>query len=245
MIKKIGKFLFKHRGLTPVPLVVVMVLLLDYRYPFEGIWNELSDLFGIIVALVGEFIRIRSIASAPAGTSGRGRNIKADSLRTTGMYSHVRHPLYLANFLIGLGFCILVGSWWVYAAYLVLFAFQYRLIIEAEEHFLFEKFDAEFENWAKHVPRFFPTFADNPYKNQSEVNRSSVKKILRREQDTASLIFVTFFLWKIWEYLRISGYSAKKYEIITTSLVLLLVLATWLMLKSWKKGWLFFRKAVD
>ena len=92
------------------------------------------------------------------------------------------------------------------------------------------------------MPRFFPTFTGNPYKKVEGEEKRSIKKILRKEQDTASLIFVSFLLWKIWEYLRISGFQVKRYEIITTVIILLFVLAIWFLLRSWKKGWMFFKK---
>ena len=54
---------------------------------------------GIIISFLGEAIRIFTVAYTPAGTSGRNTKQQlADTLNTTGIYSLLRHPLYLGNF---------------------------------------------------------------------------------------------------------------------------------------------------
>ncbi|MBN1755920.1 hypothetical protein JW877_06875 [bacterium] len=241
-MKKLGKILFKYRGYTPVPLLIILALVVTKRYPFQGYWNELSDLAGLAVAILGEVIRLLAVVSAPKGTSGREIHLKADSLRTSGIYAYTRNPLYLANFIIGLGFCIVVGVWWVYIAYLFLFAFQYRLIIAAEEHFLLEIYGNQYIKWAGQVPRFFPTFAGNPYKNQNSPEKISIKGMVMREQDTTALIFLAVLFWKLWEHLCISGFKQKQSEITGLLVMVGAVLVLWFVLRVWKKGWFFFKE---
>lgn len=59
----------------------------------------------IFLSVLGFWIRSVAIATTPKGTSGR--NTKegqvAESLNTTGIYSMIRHPLYLGNYLMWIG----------------------------------------------------------------------------------------------------------------------------------------------
>ncbi len=58
----------------------------------------------MVISFFGLALRVIVVGHAPYGTSGRNtREQVADTLNTTGMYSIVRHPLYLANYLIILG----------------------------------------------------------------------------------------------------------------------------------------------
>ena len=53
-------------------------------------------------------IRIYTVGTTPAGTSGRNRDKQiAEKLNKTGVYSIIRHPLYLGNLLIWLGVAFL------------------------------------------------------------------------------------------------------------------------------------------
>ena len=50
---------------------------------------------------------------APRGTSGRNTlGQVAEVLNTSGMYSVVRNPLYLGNFVIWLGLALFIKVWW-------------------------------------------------------------------------------------------------------------------------------------
>ena len=67
--------------------------------------NEAWQMLCISVSFLGLFIRIVTVGRAPIGTSGRNtREQVANTLNTTGIYSLVRHPLYLGNYLVFLGF---------------------------------------------------------------------------------------------------------------------------------------------
>ena len=93
-------------------------------------------------------------------TSGRNTEGQvADSLNTTGMYSIVRNPLYLGNFLMILGVVLFLRIWWIPALYATLFALYYERIIFAEEMFLRDKFGQDYLAWASKTPAFFPKFA--------------------------------------------------------------------------------------
>ena len=102
-----GNFLFKYRGQFPV---ILFVLSVPFLYFTESI-NESSIVYwnytALLVSVLGFLIRFYTIGTTPKGTSGRNTKEQiADYLNSTGIYSLVRHPLYLGNYLIWIGIAI-------------------------------------------------------------------------------------------------------------------------------------------
>jgi protein-S-isoprenylcysteine O-methyltransferase Ste14 len=154
-----GDFLFRRRGLLPLILVPLCLLgLVDARLPASlppGVraWQVLS----LAVALAGLAIRVAAVGTAPLGTSERSTtNPRASRLRTTGLYSVVRHPLYLGNSLTAVGLACFTTTWYVPALVALLAALYHERIAAREEVFLEEKFGADFARWADRVPAFVP-----------------------------------------------------------------------------------------
>ena len=87
-----GNWLFKHRSF--LPLIIVPFLFYCLLTPVNNLYNTLFYA-GLVVSLIGECVRIFTIAFVPAGTSGRNTKQQlATSFNQTGIYSTVRHPLY-------------------------------------------------------------------------------------------------------------------------------------------------------
>jgi len=156
--EKSGNRLFKYRSFIPLVLYVFAALAIwldkDEFVPYQEYWWSLICLG---VSAIGMMIRAIAIGYAPRGTSGRntGKQI-ADTINTTGLYSVVRHPLYLGNFLMWLGLIIYVGSWEFLIFAVFFFWIYYERIMFAEERFIGGKFGQEFEDWAAKTPAFFP-----------------------------------------------------------------------------------------
>ena len=86
-------------------------------------------------------IRWVTIAFVPGGTSGRNTlGQRADQLNTSGMYSMVRNPLYVGNFVAILGVLICVKVWWLVAMFALLYWLYIERVIAVEEAFLEQKF---------------------------------------------------------------------------------------------------------
>jgi hypothetical protein len=108
---------------------------------------------------VGLAIRVNVSGTAPEGTSGRNVDRqRAEELNTTGLYSVVRHPLYLGNFLMGLGIALQPRVWYVPVIAALAFALYYERIIIAEEAFLERRFGDAFRTWAAAVPTIVPSW---------------------------------------------------------------------------------------
>ncbi len=104
-----------------------------------------SMVLGAIVIVPG--LLIRALAS--------GHVRKNETLATSGPYAYTRNPLYLGSLLIGFGFAVAARSWWVGILLVVMFLAIYIPVIRDEEAFLRKMF-AEFDEYARQVPRMLP-----------------------------------------------------------------------------------------
>lgn len=94
-------------------------------------------LIGAGFALLGILVRLWA--------SGHVKKDKV--LTTTGPYGYVRHPLYVGNHLITLGFCVASGLWWSFAAWAVIALFFYPGTIAHEDEVLRRLFGQSWERW--------------------------------------------------------------------------------------------------
>jgi hypothetical protein len=114
----------------------------------------------------------------------------ANSLTTTGIYSLARHPLYLGNFLIMLGFAMLLHIWWLALLMTCIYALYYERIMLTEEAFLRERFGKQFEEWAALTPTFIPKLTGWKPSPVPFCWRT----VLQREYNAFFLIVAVFFL---------------------------------------------------
>ncbi|MGB5030782.1 MAG: isoprenylcysteine carboxylmethyltransferase family protein, partial [Saprospiraceae bacterium] len=139
-----GNFLFKHRSYIPILIllasfIIYTISIRDGKDPFGNGIIYLS----LGVSIIGLLIRIYTVGHSPANTSGRNTAAGqvADTLNQQGIYSIVRHPLYLGNFLMYLGFALLPMSIFFVIIFCLLFWIYYERIMFAEEQFLRGKFN--------------------------------------------------------------------------------------------------------
>jgi protein-S-isoprenylcysteine O-methyltransferase Ste14 len=153
--------------------------------------NELWQNGCMALSFAGLVLRAVIVGHAPYGTSGRNtREQVADTLNTTGMYSVVRHPLYLANYIIIIGFTMEFHVWWLVLLTTTLYALYYERIMLAEEAFLRTRFDGQFEQWSAVTPAFIPKFRGwKPF-----AVPFCWRTVLQREYNAFFLIITVFFL---------------------------------------------------
>ena len=124
--------------------------------------TEVHLRWGIFFVVLGESLRFW--ANGCVGhvkvnqTAEAGERPRTGQLVTAGPYAFVRNPLYLGSFIIGLGFCVIVGQIWFLVAALGTFLIVYRRKIVEEEDVLFHEWGEAFGRYRKRVPRFLPTW---------------------------------------------------------------------------------------
>jgi protein-S-isoprenylcysteine O-methyltransferase Ste14 len=160
-LRKQGNWLFQWRSFLPLVVIPLFIVSLrKFTYP-EGshLLDRLWELSCFSISLLGLAVRIYTVGFVPPGTSGRTTSKpQAQELNTTGMYSVVRHPLYLGNFVIWVGIVLDVHSILLAAFCFSAFYLYYVRIIIAEEAFLSEKFGNSFTQWAEKTPMLLPRF---------------------------------------------------------------------------------------
>ena len=149
-----GNWLFRRRSYTPlVPLALTLLVVLVDPPARDARW----ELTCLLIGLAGLAIRIATVAHVPAGTSGRGTGAPAAStLNDSGLYSVVRHPLYIGNFVMWLGAACFTRSIALVLLVSCVYWFQYERVALAEEQLLRARFGAAFDDWAARVPAFIP-----------------------------------------------------------------------------------------
>lgn len=162
MIKS-GHTIFKWRSYIPLLFIIPLLLALRESAHLEEVFGEVEEdlwvLASFLLSLTGVAIRCFTVGFVPGGTSGRNTTEqRAHKLNTTGMYSVVRNPLYLGNFIIILGVLMSMMVWWlVLIAALGFFIYMERIIM-AEEAFLEQTYGAEYNEWRAKTPVIIPNF---------------------------------------------------------------------------------------
>ncbi len=101
---------------------------------------------GFLVLAVGCFVHFLS----------KGVLIRNTVLTRKGIYGMVRHPYYLANFLIDYSFCALSGNLSLLLVYPFLFFWSYQPTMAEEEAYLQSAHGDAFIRYRSEVPRTFP-----------------------------------------------------------------------------------------
>jgi protein-S-isoprenylcysteine O-methyltransferase Ste14 len=185
-----GNWLFKRRGWLPVFLVGAGVFVMYLGNRQAILFDIRDEIIFLSVSLLGEIIRIITVGFAPKNTSGRNTSAGqiADGLNVTGIYSIVRHPLYVGNFFMWLGPVLFIRSTWFTIVFVLIYWLYYERIMFAEEQFLRKKFGEAYDRWSEKVGSFIPySFRVIPSKLSF-----SVRNVLKREYNSFVNIFVIF-----------------------------------------------------
>jgi protein-S-isoprenylcysteine O-methyltransferase Ste14 len=203
---KTGNWLFKGRSYFPLALYAMAAVVIGMGWDEHlSVFDETTAWICIAISLLGLLIRAIAIGYAPRGTSGR--NTKegqvAEVLNSTGIYSTVRHPLYLGNFFMWLGIIIYVGNWWFTLTCCLMYWIYYERIMFAEEFFLRGKFGQVYLDWAAKTPSFVPALS----KWKAPTWEFSLKNVLKREYNGFFAIFFSMALLDVFKNYMHYGFT--------------------------------------
>jgi len=229
--EKSGNYLFRNRSHIPVVLFILaipVIYVTNISYLSETTQLVFLTL-AVLLSITGFVIRAITIGSTPAGTSGR--NTKegqvAAQLNTTGIYSIIRHPLYLGNYLMWIG--IVVFTYNIYFVIIISLAYwlYYERIMFAEERFLEKKFGQAYLDWSLKAPAFFPAFTK--YRKSNMI--LSLKSILRREYSgVLATVFAFWFIDNLRYYFETETFDYTR----TSTIVLAATIVVVFILRSLK-----------
>jgi len=152
---------------------------------------------------------------------------KIRELATCGPYMFVRNPLYLGNFLMGLGFCLFINNMFLSLLYIFLFFIFYCGTIQEEQILLTDLFGQEYIEYKKSVPAFFPLF--KIYKSKQKLNFSLKQAYYNGEFIRILIIGILLNTLYFFQYFKIEKMLDAKqilwFGVTFFTLIILLVLS--------------------
>jgi protein-S-isoprenylcysteine O-methyltransferase Ste14 len=224
-LEKSGNWLFRRRNWLPVLVLVPAAGYLFIANRSVIYFNLTWELICISVSVAGELIRSYTVGYIPRNPSGRNViDQMADELNTSGIYSIVRHPLYVGNFLMWLGPVLFLRSAWCVIIFVLAFWIYFERIIFAEEQYLRRKFGEDYDTWAFRVRSVIPRFRnftrpDLPF---------SFRNVLKREYNIIANLFIVF---AILDVIRNTAVTGKVYMEPLYITLLVAVLAFWAVVR--------------
>jgi protein-S-isoprenylcysteine O-methyltransferase Ste14 len=138
-----------------VPVVTLAVI--RYAWPFNSLeFHETWEIRCLFLSFIGLAIRMFAAAQMPDRPAARKDSRATATLITDGIFSVVRYPRYVGDFLIGLGAVLIPFVWWLAGIYSLAFYAYYKRIIRLEDEGLRRQFGSRFDQWASVTPALIP-----------------------------------------------------------------------------------------
>lgn len=143
--------------------------------------------YALLVVASGFFVRIWAT----------GYIHKDKEVTMAGPYKLLRHPLYLGNFIAGLGFALFVNVWQLVGLYIPLFFIVYYKKMKLEERFLIGEFGDKYNIYKETTPLFIPNLTKLAVKDNVTFNWHTVIK--NREHLNLIGVFIILGLFFVYE----------------------------------------------
>ncbi len=150
--------------------------------------DDQSFRLGLPIAIAGELVRLWA-----SGFIER----KGQKLATNGPFAHVRNPLYIGNFLIGLGIVLMARNPILLGIFLAGFAILYWGTVRKEEKDLRELFKQSYDDYVKEVPCLIPRL--RPYSHREKSHYQWRLLLKHREPITVlglALLITSLYVWE-------------------------------------------------
>jgi protein-S-isoprenylcysteine O-methyltransferase Ste14 len=149
--------IFRYRDKIAAAVFLAVLARLVWHGPDLGLSEpaeDYVDILGCLIMASGHTLRV--LALRHIGPSSRTCRLKTKRLVTGGPYRIVRNPLYLGNWLIASGLCVIVQIRWLLLVGPLLALILYYIVILAEERHLAEQFGSDYLTYRANTSRFFP-----------------------------------------------------------------------------------------
>lgn len=240
----VGNFFFRSRnGLFPVVFLLAAIILRPKVLLGSPFLNRLVIIVGVAFAVLGELFRLMTIGWEYIHRGGKEGKVYAQRLVRRGMYGITRNPMYAANALIAIGMALATCSPVAYGFIIPFFLFVYQAIVSAEEHYLRNKFGAEYEAYCARVNRFIPSLRLVP--EAFSGMRYNGRLAFRHDLSTITGLAIGFIALPVWRTYFLEGLSEARtvaVRALVLSSTVSLLYALLLYLKRRKR---FFYETVD
>lgn len=148
------KFLYYLVGMGLIPIFFYLLTswINTFRLPFPAGIRWLGA--GLIFA--GDLLFIWSHKALGSNLSPILEIRKGHTLVTDGPYRFIRHPMYAAIFLIGIGVSLLSANWIVALSYMMPTASLYLVRVSDEEEMMIGQFGDEYRQFMTRTGRLIP-----------------------------------------------------------------------------------------
>lgn len=197
-----GNFIFRWRDtiFTLILLAGFVLLYVDKDSHFGDFDTDIAfSILGLIVLLMGEFVRCFTIGYDYIKRGGLNKQIFAETLVRRGMFAHTRNPMYLGNILIATGAILSINYIWFTLVVLPLFYYIYIAITMAEEKYLGSKFGRDYETYLKEVNRYIPSNLST-WSKSIEGMSFLFKRMVRKEHGTIAVVFTSIILMNLLKF---------------------------------------------
>jgi protein-S-isoprenylcysteine O-methyltransferase Ste14 len=178
-------FTFRHRGL----LGAVVFLPIGLAVLFSAAVVRENSLQGAVLNAAGWLAFLIYAALRVWATLYVGGR-KDQEMQTEGPYSICRNPLYLGSLAFAIAAACFLKSI-VFAAALLPAVFLYlRFVVRAEEHYLERRFQADYRDYCRRTPRFWPRWSAFRTRAQVSVELKRLKQEFFRLSRAAGFIIL-------------------------------------------------------
>jgi protein-S-isoprenylcysteine O-methyltransferase Ste14 len=233
-LERAGRVFFAYRNAL-VPLVLLGLLggFTPARAFGSARADRWVDVIGILVAVLGQALRVAVIGLAYIRRGGRHRQVYAARLVTEGMFGHCRNPLYVGNVLVLLGLFIVHGHPGVVLLGLAFFGVAYRAIVAAEEAYLRERFGTEYAAYCARVPRW--RLEPRGLRQSLRGMAFDWRKVIAKEYGSTAVWIGCVLLLLAWETIAFDGAAGHERGLSVLAGLLLIVASAWSVARYWKK----------
>lgn len=153
-----GQFCSRHRRWFPPALIAGVFAI---AVPPEDLFGSevaehVKDSCAVVIALAGLTARALTVGYAEDAEPQRDQPVCVPRLKTEGLYSLCRHPLYVGNMLIFTGIFLMHGNRWTVLFGPATYALVHLAIVKADEADLRSAFGTTYDEYCRRVPRWWP-----------------------------------------------------------------------------------------
>jgi len=155
-----------HRGVLEIVLLTTawvgfFIPLIWVAYPpifkfAEYATEPVSVVGGTLLLAFSLYVFFRSHADLGTNWSITLEVREKHRLVVDGVYRRIRHPMYLALFLYGVGQALVLANWFAGPSYFVVMFVMFCFRLRAEEHMMVVTFGKDYEQYMARTKRLIP-----------------------------------------------------------------------------------------